>query len=360
MKKLFFISIFIFSIISQNVFAQVNNIYLIENIEGRASTTSSGEAKTLATKNARRTAFRDLLAKLSLDSALIYKVTDEDIFDTVLSEQISDEKISPNEYVANFSILFSKSIVEKVLQNQNVKKAESELSENYLLVPVKVLSSNGFENNLSKFALWGQENEWMEVINSFLKKRVISQFIIPEGDISNIAALNQDNIENFSFGDLEMMLSKYKSSNAIVMFFSYDKIDNKVTIFIQDITKLQKKKFKLSFVNVDRLSYEDLTNKVCEKVIEYLINSKTKESQSNKNFVRIEIPISGLGNWLMIKDRIERSNLINKLDIESISKDYATISINYVNKKEGIIESFSKLNLFLERKNDGIYSLIAK
>lgn len=357
MKKIIFISIFAFSLIFNNAFAQTNSIYLVENIEGKANSNSVLEAKDLATKNARRTAFAELLLRLNLDVNLSSKFSDDEIFDIVLSEQISNEKISPNEYFANFNILFSKSIVDKILENKNVAKSDLALQQNYLLIPVKVFAKNGFDDSLSKFSLWDEENEWKKSLQNLLKKRRISQFIVPESDLENIANLSQDNIENVSFADLENMLSKYKAQEAIVMFFTYDKIDNKVTILIQDFDKLQQKKYKLSFVNVDRLSYEDLTDKTCEKLLEYLVNSKKTAAKLEKNIVKIEIAISGLNNWLAIKNKIEKSGLISQLDIESISKDYVVISINYSNKKEAIIEAFQKINLVLEKKNNEVYLL---
>ena len=170
--------------------------------------------------------------------------------------------------------------------------------------------------------------------------------------------MNKDNIEQVSFNDLEPILTKYKSSEGLVMFFYYDDIENKVIISVQNVKKLQKKLFKLNFVNVERLNYDQLTSKVAQKTIEYLLTLKSgNKSKSETNFIKIEIPISKLGDWMMIKNKIENSNLINQLNIESISKDYVRISVNYTENQTDIIEAFAQKNIFLEKKAENLFSL---
>ncbi len=348
----------VFTSLANKANAQQVNNYMVEGIAAKASARSSGDAKILATASARKDAFAILLSRLALNPSLVNNISNDDIFDMVNSEQITEERISGSGYSAIFNIAFSESAVKRILRDKNIKKTD-DVVENYLLIPVKILKPKSLDGNSpNELLLWEAENNWKIAIEKEIKNSSIPNFIVPESDLSNIASLNKDNIEQVSFNDLEPILTKYKSSEGLVMFFYYDDIENKVIISVQNVKKLQKKLFKLNFVNVERLNYDQLTSKVAQKTIEYLLTLKSgNKSKSETNFIKIEIPISKLGDWMMIKNKIENSNLINQLNIESISKDYVRISVNYTENQTDIIEAFAQKNIFLEKKAENLFSL---
>lgn len=352
------IFLIVFTSLANKANAQQVNNYMVEGIAAKASARSSGDAKILATASARKDAFIILLSRLTLNPSIANTISNDDLFDMVNSEQITEERISGSSYSAIFNIAFSESAVKRVLRDKNIKKTD-DVVENYLLIPVKILKPKSLDGNSpNELLLWEAENNWKIAIEKEIKNSSIPNFIVPESDLSNIASLNKDTIEQVSFNDLEPILAKYKSSEGLVMFFSYDDIENKVTILVQNVKKLQKKLFKLNFVNVERLNYDQLTSKVAQKTIEYLLSLKSgNKSKSETNFIKIEIPISKLGEWMMIKNKIENSNLINQLNIESISKDYVRISVNYTENQTDIIEAFAQKNIFLEKKAENLFSL---
>lgn len=330
--------------------AQDANIYLVEAVEGKAVSKSSGEAKIVATASARRDALSTLFSRLSANQNIVGNLNNDEIFDLVSSEQIIDEKISGNGYFAIFNITFSKNAVELALNSG--KKIEK--GDRYLLIPVKILKQNLAAQNQSKFLLWEENNDWKIAVENQVKSESITKFIIPESDLSNIAALNKDNIDRVSFSDLEPLISKYKIDTVLILFFSYDDIENKVVISVQNIKKLQKKRFKLSFVNVDRLGYDALVKKVADKTIEFLSQNKIDDSNA-QNIIKIEVPITSLGSWITIKNKIENSNLINRLTIEVMSKDYVKISVNYIGDDLDVVKAFADKNIYLEKKSDDLF-----
>jgi hypothetical protein len=348
----------VFTSLANKANAQQVNNYMVEGIAAKASARSSGDAKILATASARKDAFVILLSRLALNPSLVNNISNDDLFDMVNSEQITEERISGSSYSAIFNIAFSESAVKRILRDKNINKTD-DVVENYLLIPVKILKPKSLDGNSpNELLLWEAENNWKIAIEKEIKNSSIPNFIVPESDLSNITSLNKENIEQVSFNDLEPILTKYKSSEGLVMFFYYDDIENKVIISVQNVKKLQKKLFKLNFVNVERLNYEQLTSKVAQKTIEYLLTLKSgNKSKSETNFIKIEIPISKLGDWMMIKNKIENSNLINQLNIESISKDYVRISVNYTENQTDIIEAFAQKNIFLEKKAENLFSL---
>lgn len=360
MPKLLGIFFLFFSLFSVTTFtqasAQQSDIYMVENVVVTAAAKSAGDAKTIATNNARRDAFVTLLSRLSLSSGVANDVSSDQIFDMVRSEQIAEEKIAGNSYSATFNILFAKSAVEQVLKDKSVKKNDA-AEDSYLLIPIKIVRQKGAPENTQKFLLWEDGNEWKSVIEKNIKAKGLNKFITPENDMSNVSIVNQDNVEKIDYAQLEPLFARYKVVGAYLAFFYFDDIENKVSITVKNIRKLQKKQVKLSFVNINRLGYDALLGKVADKTIEYLISSQSSNSSKIANMLRLEVQITNLGNWMMLKNKIENSNLISQMNIEAISKDYVRISVDYVGSDPDVIAAFSRAGFSLNKKADNFYTL---
>jgi len=348
----FILSCAIFGIFSTASFAAQPASYLVENVAVSVSGRSPSDARNLATANARRDAFLILLARLDLKLNIADKIDNSEIFEMVRSEQINDEKMAGNNYSASFNIMFAKDFVEHTLAAKNADKIaaiDEKKSEVNLLIPVKIAKR--------KVVLWEENNDWRAALAKNLQKKSLQNFVIPEADMGNIALLNRDNIDSADYEKLEPILSRSKADAAYILFFVFDEIENKVSVSVSHIRKFQKKQVKLNFVNVDRLSYEALMDKVASKSLDYLVNAQSTDKAVTSSIVRIRIPILSFGNWLMIKGRIESSNLVSQLNIESISKDYALISVNYTSAGSDIVESFAKIGLTLEKVGDNFYAI---
>ncbi|NBV07061.1 MAG: hypothetical protein EBS06_07515 [Proteobacteria bacterium] len=354
LSKVLLLFFTLFIAIPNNAKAQQNDIYLIENVAVTALAKSAGDAKVIATNNARRDAFVTLLTRLSLPSAIINQVNDDKIFDMVHSEQITEEKIAGANYSATFNILFAKSAVDRVLKDA-LNKKDIAPQESYLLVPIKVVKQKASAENNQKFVLWDEKNEWKLAVEKILETKSLKQFIIPENDMSNVTILNQENVDKLEYSDIEPLFSRYKVSGAYLVFLYFDDIENKVSIRVKNIKKLQKKQIKLSFINIDRLSYESLLTKVADKTTQYLISNQNVSNVKNSSMVKLEVQISSFGDWLKMKSKIENSNLINLMNIESLSKDYVIISVEYVGSDPDIVSAFAKFGLNLSKKTDNSY-----
>jgi len=349
MSRIFSFFFILFLAISSASWAE-ENIYLVEGISAKSTTKSPSTSRTSAVANARRDAFLILLTRLGKKTKLADEVTNDEIADMVRSEQINDERIAGSAYSATLNILFAQDFVEHILsQKTSPTIVETTAPELYLLIPAEVIKR--------KIILWEEDNSWKKAVEKSIKKKAKGTFITPEADLSNIASINAGTIATTDYQKLEPVISKYNASAAYTMFFNYDTIENKVVIDVFYIRKLQKKQLKLSFVNVDRLGYEALVDKVADKTVDYLLNAKNNETKNlNSNLIRIGIKIATLSDWLMVKNKIENSNFVNQFRVESISRDYAVISVNYIDGRFLVEEAFAKIGLSLDLRSENFYT----
>jgi len=342
-------------------FCADSEIYLVENVSVKTKAKSPTLARNSAQASARRDGFLILLTRLELNTAIADEINDDEILEMVSSEQIQNEKIAGNTYSATLNITFAKNFVDHILQKK-VKEIKNNNTENTL----KIKANDSNETSLiiagiidkKRIKLWEEENQWRYALNRYLGSRSKKNFLVSQPDLDNIATINNDNIADLSYTDIESMLNKYNASSAYTIILNYDDIENKITLDVNHIRKMQKKQIRLSFVNVDRLDYEKLLDIVAKKTIEYLANTQfVGDKNLNNNFVRLEINFVNLDSWIIAKKKIENCNFISQINIESLSRDSALISVNYSDVNTKIEDNFSRLNFSVDKKSDNFYSL---
>ncbi|MES2961248.1 MAG: DUF2066 domain-containing protein [Pseudomonadota bacterium] len=349
MSRIFLLFLTLFFSFQSISYAAENSPYMVEGVAVSVTGKSPTDARNAAIASGRRDAFLILLTRLEIATNIADTVSNDEISDMVRSEQIDGEKIAGNNYSATMNIMFAKDFVEHILAKKAVKKAEKSSGETYVLLPVKVTKRS--------MLLWEDDNDWRKAIEKTIAKKDQGKFIVPDADLSNIAVISSTNVALLDYVAIEPLLFKYKSESVYTLFFSYDEIENKVNISVTYLRKLQKKQVKLNFVNVDHLSFDALLEKVANKTIDYLLSSQSTDSKATSTVIKIQIPVSTLGNWMIAKSRIENSNLVTQINIESISRDMAVITVNYPNNGTDIVQEFMRTGINLIKKTDNLYVL---
>ena len=354
MFRFFLLALFCLLSVNFKALALNNDVYYVENISAKSKAKSPSIARNLAVASARRDGFLILLTRLELNIAIADYITDEEISDMVSLEQVQNEKIAGNTYSANFNIKYAKNFVDHILKNKT-KEQNSSNGEAPVVKDNSSLIIAGITEQ-KRLILWEEENQWRYALNRFLGKNSKKNFIVANPDIDNIASVNNDNITKLNFADIESMLTKYKSDSAYIMILNYDSIENKILLDVNYIRKMQKKQIRLSFVNVDRLDYEKLLDTVAQKAIEYLANSQLATDKNlNSNFIRLGIYLKDLDSWLTTKKKLENASFVSQINIESMSRDYAVLSVNFNDVNNKVEENFARLNLNAEKQNDNFY-----
>lgn len=342
-----------------NAFSANNELYYVENIPTKVKGKTPAQARNLAIASAHRDGFLILLTRLKLNLAIADEINDEEISDMVSSEQIQDEKIAGSLYSANFNITFAKNFVDHILKqkSQQLKNQGNDSAFKNSDSKETALIIAGINQN-KRITLWEQDNLWRYALNRSLGKKNKKNFVVGQSDIDNIAIVNSENITNIKYGDLEPMLAKYNANSAYTIILNYDNIENKIILDVNYIRKMQSKQIRLSFVNVDRLNYEQLLDTVAQKTIEYLSNNQIANDKNlNNNFIRLGIYLNDLDSWIKFKKQIENANFINQLNIESIARDYAVISVNYNDGNVKIEDNLAKINADADKQSENFYLL---
>lgn len=355
-KILLITSLAILSAASFNAAKAVDATYLIEDVATEADGESPSNARTNAINSGRRSALLVLLERLEIDQSISEYVSNEEIFEMVLSEQIKNEKIAGNHYAANLRIIFSKDFVDHILDQkqdyQEIAQAmETKPQEEVrpqgadefkdIVIPIKIINYEP--------VIWQGAEDWRHAILGNIIKN--SQNLkIPDADISNISSINKDTIFNASFDSMTPLVNRYNSSNIYILAFFNDPNSNKTFVEVTHIDKNKKEKSKLAFVNGENMTNKDLMNKVAQKTIEYVIGQRSTISKTNTEWVNIVIPVKNLSEWLATKRQIENSNILENINISSLTKNHVFITAHYLGGANDIREIFARIGITLNKQ----------
>lgn len=351
----FFLPVIVFFLILAN-FAKANDAidYIIEDITIAVEGKSPSDASQVALINARRQAFLELMSRLQLNNINNEEISDEEIANMVISQQITNEKIAGNRYLAIFTINFDPNFVQHILAQELPTPQNVTQNQNYLIFPIKIINHQAF--------LWEQENNWSEAIRNILNtpknKQLSQQFIVPEADIENISTINRNNVTTASHSLLSPLLAKYNANSTYNLLFSHDAKSNKIIIDIFHINKLQRKHHRLKFINIDKMNKDNLINKIANKTLLYLASSSQKnQNNSDSSTAKIRVAIDDLEEWLEIEYNLRNSGIVDKISLQSLSKDSAIISVKFIPSKSQIVKSFARLGFDLTEESPNYYIL---
>ena len=338
-------------------FAKNNQQYTVNNIIASAQGKSPNQARSNAIASGQRNAFLILLERLKINKTIADDITNETIADMVFSQQILDEKISNNQYSATLNLKFSKNFVAHHLGKNFISLNNQPILQQpdyYLIIPIKLIKNQKL--------LWERNNDWKQAIKNALKNNPTPLLKIPTGDIDDIITISTEDIKNFNFSYFKPILNKYQANIIILAYFDFDSLENKVDITLKNIQQHRTTHTELNFINVKHLSPQSLVDEVANKTIGYITQSNhqllTRSTISGAySSHQIDVLISDLDDWLKVKNKLQDSNIISQLTINSISQDVVDINISYNNSAGNIIDFFAQDNFFLQQKNEGGYFL---
>lgn len=352
----FFLTILIFSLFySFSSFAQKSesNPYVIEGIRANAIGDDPSKARDIALRKAKREAVEVLLNRLNYPVEIADELDEVDIFKMIRSQQIDNEEIVGNQYIATLNIVFSQDFVDDVMEKNNFKIITDINVRPFLLFLA--------EDKDGEIILWEQENSWAKAVKNNIKQDFKNPIVIPEANIDNVRIINSSNLKKIDYQNIEPIYARYGVDSSYITIFSYDKDLNEIYIDITYIRGLQNKAIKLKFVNTDFLEKDELIDIVAKKTVSYLISLNSSYIQDQVSYEKVlAVPISSFGNYLMIKNKIEKSGILNSMKLNVVSKNYFLISANFKDDEKMVANDFKKIGLTLEKKSPNYYTLTHK
>ena len=338
MKNLVLLFLLFFS---QYFMAKAEDLFTVNNIEVEEKSTSSSEAKQIATERAKKDAFKTVLNKIMISTQvdhIINNVSMNEINNFVSEVEISNEQTSSTKYKANMNISFGMSLIGEYLKDKEYKFI-TDTPANTLMIPVAI----GDDENI----LVNQTEKLINTINEYKQSYDnIIPIMIPNNIKNFLSSAAQHDIDT-----INKISDQYNTTSAMV-----------IRIF-----DFGKQKVKLDFLKTDTNLSKDITwtfsgssdiYSILSKLILQLSNDIYKQDiidgKGYKGELIAVFAIKSISDILKIEDVLLNTKYINSVFVKAVSQNMIQVSLKTKTNKRTIINSLNTKGFVVEDKNNYI------
>ncbi len=309
--------------------------FTIDNIHITKTAADASTARKEAIKAAELAAFEQLMhIILQPDTKEQLEELDPDTISTLVqSFEVTQEQITRNTYQANFSISFNPSAIKSVLRQD---KLDVILDKSPPLLVLPILQQE------EKVVLWEASNPWRNAWDALALESKIVPLILPIGDLEDIQMVSVEDAYSHEYSALDRLAKKYSAESTLILEGTYrlDGITEEPTLevvmrSIDHGIEIDRKKG--IFKGEKSQPVSEFYASVVRKVINRLEGEWRKDIRQavEKNrtqparHITVMTPISGINEWLELKQRIEEFELVDSYEIKELSVSKVALDIYY-------------------------------
>jgi len=356
-----------------------------------ATADSAAAARETARIDGQRRALAAVIERLSgaSEPAKPPKLDDKAITDMVASFEVANERMSAVRYVADYTFHFRPSKVRRLVRvvetppAENGSKSPPEKSPGDKSPgdkspgdkspadiggkspaegaskptvesgnrPVVVLPVYRDGSNL---VLWDDPNAWRMAWSQRPAGSGPGRLVLPLGDAGDLAAIDAEKAGSGRPEALTAIAQRNSGSEAVVALATARRQDNKLAGL--DVTIKRYRSGHL--VDTQASSFEanpaeseaDLLKRAAESTAAEIESGAKRNAGARSDepaSLAITVPITNLGEWVQVRDRLASVSSIRKIDLLSLSRQEARIEVKYVGSQDQLKSSLAEVNLDL-------------
>ena len=328
-----------------------------------ATAESAGAAREAARIDGQRRALTALIERLSssTENGKPPKLDDKTITDMVASFEVANERMSAVRYVADFTFHFRPAKVRRLVRVTESVPAES-ASKGPTEGGAKPSAGSGNRSAVvlpvykdgSNLVLWDDPNTWRAAWSQRPAGPGSGQLVLPLGDAGDVAAIDADRAESGKSEALTAIAHRNRGSEAVVALATARREGTRLARL--DVTVKRYRSGRLvdtqerSFDSDPAESETDLLRRVADAIaadIESGIRRNAGASSDQPTSLAVTVPITSLGEWIQVRDRLASVSAIRKIDLLSLSRQEAKLEVKYVGSQDQLKSSLAEVSLDL-------------
>ena len=329
-----------------------------------ATADSASAARDLARIDGQRRALALVIGRLSdsPESVKLPKLDDKAITDMVESFEVANERMSAVRYLADYTFHFRPSKVRRLVQVADAfspeatnKPAVAESGGKPIVAdsggkPIVVLP---VYQDGARIVLWDDPNPWREAWGqrSSESSRPV-HLTIPLGDAGDLATIDADRAQSGTSEALAAIAQRYGGGETIVALATTRREGDKLSGL--DLSMKQYRSGRLADsqgTTLDANSGEsegDFLKRAAEAVAAEIGAKKSAGAHGDQQAtLAATVPISSLGDWVQVRDRLASVSAVRKVDLLSLNRQEAKIQVRYVGSPDQLRSSLAEVHLDL-------------
>jgi hypothetical protein len=327
-----------------------------------ATSDSAAKARTLARVDGQRRALIAIVEHLSgnADKAKSLKLSDNAVTDLVTSFEVANERMTAVRYVADYTFHFRKPELDKALQAAGIALAQAKsaggdtappVAPDFGAKPIVVLPIYDAGGSAS---LWDDPNPWRDAWAGIPAGKGPQRLMVPVGDVADIGAIDADRARSGDAAGLSAIAERYGADEAIVAIAVPRTAGGKSDGL--DVTARRYRQGQFVDVHADSIDAQpgtagdDLFRRAADRIATDIgtgwKDAKPAGGDERGSLVAV-LPINGLDDWIKVRDRLGSLPSVRKVELRSLSRQQATLEIQYVGDLDHLKSSFAGINLDL-------------
>ena len=345
-----------------------------------ATADNAAAAREIARIDGQRRALAAVIERLSgaSEPAKPPKLDDKAITDMVASFEVANEHMSAVRYVADYTFHFRPSKVRRLVRVVETPLGESGSksppdknpgdkspadsggkspaeggkppveSGNRAMVVLPVYRDG------SNVVLWDDPNAWRTAWSQRPAGSGLGRLVLPLGDAGDLAAIDAEKAGSGRPEALTAIAQRNSGSEAVVALATARRQGDKLAGL--DVAV---KRYRYgNLVDTQGSSFEadpaesevDFLRRAAASVAAEIESSAKRNAGARSDqpaSLAVSVPITSLGEWVQVRDRLASVSVIRKIDLLSLSRQEARIEVRYVGSQEQLKSSLAEVNLDL-------------
>jgi Uncharacterized protein conserved in bacteria (DUF2066) len=308
-----------------------------------ATADSTAAARELARTDGQRRALAVVIERLSGSSepAKLPKLDDKAITDMVDSFEVANERMSAVRYVADYTFHFRPSKVRRLVRVVESAPADSDskttaassakASGDKKAIVVLPVYKDG-----ASVVLWDDPNEWRAAWAQRSTASGPTRLALPLGDAKDLATIDADKAQSGASEALSAIAQRSGGAETVVALATARRQGDNLAGLDVSLKRYRSGRLSdtqgKSFDANPGESEADFLKRVADAVA---------------TDIEITVPISSLGEWLRVRDRLTSIPSIRRVELLSLNRQEARIEVKYIGSQDQLKSSLSQASLEL-------------
>lgn len=275
---------------------------------------------------------------------------DSDMVNLLVSDfSIANERRSNVRYLAEMTVRFDSRAVRQTLRDASLPFAET-VSKPVLVLPI--LRNNG------GLVLWDEPNPWRQAWNQVAGDKVpLVPMEVPFGDLSDISDISA---EQAAAGDVERLntiASRYGADDSLVVIATLDEGFGgsfaRVDVAVTRVGSTAQAPILLDLAAIAGQDLDSLLRQAALATADAVGEAWTQANLlrfDQEQVVFFEIPLSSLGDWLKVRERLGQVALISDVHLRELRRDTAEIELRFFGELGQLEDALVQRDLILENE----------
>ncbi len=324
------------------------DVFAVSDLQVDERADSVVAAKKEGIAKAQRTALRTVLQRLTLqvDHDGLPPVDDKTVLRLMRDYTITQEKFGGGRYLARLNVRFHAKEVRKFLRAAGTSYAET-ISPTVVVLPV-LQAGRGT-------VLWDDPNPWFDAWSNRPPPSGLVPMVLPQRDLSDVSVIGARDALAGDAGKLSAIATKYGVKGVIVVHARAEGSPSSGLGLAVTATRyhpgegpVELKRNYTAPAGVDVAAFYDWA---AGQVIAYIEETWKQENLLQVGVtttVRVVVPLTGLGDWVAVRNAMETVPTIDKFKLSRLSVQEAEVTVTVNGQPEQLQKALARKGLNMD------------